>query len=84
MNLRWYIQHLIDQNENKAENPLSEKNWVKQRNWKFIKYVIHRKHSMSPEQLKKKHFKESFKKQHENLDTEEGESNEEKEKSAIS
>ena len=39
--LRWYIQHLIDQNENEAENPLSNQNWMKQTNWKFIKYVIH-------------------------------------------
>ena len=29
-NLRWYIQHLMDQNENEAENPLSEQNWMKQ------------------------------------------------------
>ena len=57
-NLRWYIQHLIDQNEsyNDAENPLSEQNWMNQTNWKVIKYVIHNKHSMTPEQLKKKPF----------------------------
>ena len=50
-NLRWYIQHLIDQNESddEAENPLSEENWMKQTNWKFIKCAIHSKHSMTPE-----------------------------------
>ena len=51
------------------------KNWMKQTNWKFIKYVIHHKHSMTPEQLKKKPFKEIIKIGHEQLDTEEGESN---------
>ena len=40
-NLRWYIQHLIDQSEDEFENSLSEENWMKQTNWKFIKYVIH-------------------------------------------
>ena len=73
-NLRWYIQHLIDQNENEAENLLS---WMKETNCKFIKHVIPHRHSMTPEQLKQKPFKEIFKKQHEKFDTEEGESNEE-------
>ena len=82
--LRWYTQHLIDQNVNESENPLSKENWMKQTNWKFIKYVIHHRHSMAPEQLKQKPFKETFKKQHEKLDTEEGESNEEEEESTIS
>ena len=56
-NLRWYIQHLTDGNE----NPLSHENWMKQTNWKFIEYVIHHKHSMTPEQLKKKPFKQIIK-----------------------
>ena len=64
-NLRWYIQHLMDQKENEAENPLCEQNWMKQTNWKFIKYVIHHKHSRTPEQVKHKPFEEFFKKQHE-------------------
>ena len=83
-NLRWYIQHLIDENEsgNESKNPLSHENWIKQANWKFIKYVIHHRHSMTPEQLKQRPFKESFKKQNEKLDTEEGESNEEEEESS--
>ena len=74
-NLRWYIQHLMDENEDEDENPLNHENWMKQTNRKFIKYVIHHKHSMSPEQLKQKPFNKIFKKQHEKLDTEEGESN---------
>ena len=76
-NLSLYIQHLMDENEDESENPLSEENWMKQTNWKFTMYVIHHKHSMTPEQLKQKPFKEIFKIQHEKLDTEEGESNEE-------
>ena len=51
---------------------ISHENWIKQTNWKFTKFVIHHKHSMTPEQLKQKLFEEIFKKQHEKLDTEEG------------
>ena len=40
-NLRWYIQHLIDESGDEFENPLSEENWMKQTNWKFFKYIIH-------------------------------------------
>ena len=46
-NLRWYIQHLIDESGDEIENPLSEENQMLQTNWKFIKYVIHNKHSMT-------------------------------------
>ena len=42
----------MDENEDENENPINHENWMKQTNWKFIKYVIHRKHSMTPEQLK--------------------------------
>ena len=73
-NLRWYIQHLMDENEDEAQNPLSEENWMKQSNCKFMKYVIHHRHPMTPEQLKEKPFEEIFKNQHEILDTDEGES----------
>ena len=52
--------------------------------WKFIKYVTHHKHSMTPEQFKQKPFKEIIKIGHEKLDAEEGESNEEEEESTIS
>ena len=39
-NLRWYIQHLIDEygSEDEAQNPLSHENWIKHTNWKFIKH----------------------------------------------
>ena len=83
-NLRWYIQHLMDESEDEAQNPLSEENWMKQNNCKFIKYVIHHRHPMTPEQLKQKPFEEIFRIQHEKVDTQEGESNEEEEKSTTS
>ena len=83
-NLRCYIQHLMDESEDEAQNPLSEENWMKQNNCKFIKYVIHHRHPMTPEQLKQKPFEEIFKNQHENVDTDEGESIEEEEKSTTS
>ena len=57
---------------------------MKQNNWKLIKYVIHHRHPMTPEQLKQKLFEEIFKNQHEKLDTDEGESNEEEHKSTTS
>ena len=43
-NLRWLIQHLIDENEYQFDddqwtNPLSESNWTYQTNKTFIKYV---------------------------------------------
>ena len=51
-NLRCYIQHLIDESEDEAQNPLSKQNWMKQNNWEFVKHVIHHRYSMTPEQLK--------------------------------
>ena len=56
-NIRWYIQHLIDGNEYQYDddewtNPLSEINWIFQRNKKFMKYVIFTLQEMTPEQLK--------------------------------
>ena len=78
-NLRWYIQYLMDETEDEAQNPLSEENWMKQNNCKFMKYIIHHRHPMTPEQLKQKPFEEIFKNQHEKVDTEEGESIEEEE-----
>ena len=83
-NLRCYIQHLMDESEDEMQNPLSHENWLKQNSWKFIKYVIHHRHPMTPEQLKQKPFEEIFKNQHENVDTEGGQSNEEEEKSTTS
>ena len=83
-NLRWYIQHLMDESEDKAQNPLSEENWMKQNNCNFIKDVIPHRHPITPEQLKKKPFEESFKNQHENVDTDESTTIEEEEKSTTS
>ena len=84
LNLKWCIQYLTDESEDEDQNPLSEENWMKQNNWKFIKYLIHHRHPMTPEQLKQKPFEEIFKIQHEKVDTEEGESNEEEDKSTTS
>ena len=39
-----------------------------------MKYVIHHRHPITPEQLKQKPFEEIFKNQHEKVDTDEGES----------
>ena len=83
-NLRCYIQHLLDESEVETQNPLSDENWMKQNNWKYIKYVIHHRHPMTPQQLKQKPVEEIFKNQHEKVDTEEGELNEEEEKSTTS
>ena len=75
-NLSWYIQHLIDERGHEFENPFSEKNWMNQTNWKFIKYVNHNKHSMTPKETCQTIIKV---KQHEELDTEDGESNKDEE-----
>ena len=74
----------MDESEDEAQNPLSEENWIKQNNCKFIKYVIHNRHPMTPEQLKQKPFEEIFKNQHDKVDTDEGESIEEEGKSTTS
>ena len=66
-NQRCYIQHLMDESEDENQNPLSEENWMKLNNWKFIKYVIHHRHPMTPEQLIQKPFEEIFKNQHDKL-----------------
>ena len=64
----------MDESEDEAQNPLSEENWMKQNNFKFIKYFIHHRHPMTPEQLKQKPFEEIFKNQHEKVDTDQVES----------
>ena len=74
----------MDESEDQPQNPLSEENWMKQNNSKFIKYVIHHRHPITPEQLKQKPFEEIFKNQHEKVDIDEGESIEEEEKSTTS
>ena len=74
----------MDETEDQHENPLSEENWMKQNSCKFIKYVIHHRHPMTPEQLKQKPFEEIFKNQHQKVDTEKGEPNEAEQKSTTS
>ena len=71
----------MDESEDEAQNPFSEENWMKQNNCKFIKYVIHHRHPMTPEHLKQQPIEEIFKNRHEKVDTDEGEStkNEEEE-----
>ena len=72
--LKMVHKHLMDESEDESQNPLSEDNWMKQNNCKSIKYVIHQRHPMAPEQLKQKPFEEIFKNQHEKVDTDEEES----------
>ena len=49
LHLRWYIQYLMDESEDEAQNPLSKQKGMKQTNGKFMKYVIHHRHPMTPE-----------------------------------
>ena len=84
-NLRWYIQHLVDENEyqdgDKAwTNPLSESNWTYRTNKHFMKYVKFTLQQMTPEQIKQNPITV----QHQKLDTEEGESNTDEQESTIS
>ena len=56
-NLRWYIQHLIDENEYQYDddewtNPLSESYWIYHTNKHFMKYVSFILQEMTPEQVK--------------------------------
>ena len=56
-NLRWYIQHLIDENEylyadDEWTNHLSESNWIYRTNKYFMKYVDFTVKEMLPEQFK--------------------------------
>ena len=58
-NLRWYIQHLMDESgydydcDDYLDNSLSEDNWMCQTRGKFLKYVIYRLHSMNHKHVKK-------------------------------
>ena len=84
-NLRWFIQHLIDENEyqyddNEWTNPLSESNWTYQTNETFMKYVNFTLKEMTPEQIKQNPITV----QHQKLNTEEGESNTNEQESTIS
>ena len=47
----------MDESEDEAQNPLSEENWMKQNNCKFIKYVIYHRHPMiQVGMVRKTHF----------------------------
>ena len=88
-NLRWYIQHLVDEYEyqygdNEWTNPLHESNWTYRANKQFMKYVNFTLKEMTPEQMKMKPIKPIIKvKTNEELDTEEGESNTDEQESTI-
>ena len=89
-NLRWYIQHLVDLREyhygdNQWTNPLHESNWTYRTNKQFMKYVNFTLKEMTPGQMKMKPIKPIIKvNTNEELDTEEGESNEDEQESTIS
>ena len=57
----------MEESEDEAQNPLSDKNWMKQNNCKFIKYVIHHRHPMTPEQLKQNLLKKFLRDNMKNL-----------------
>ena len=89
-NLRWYIQHLVDEYEyqygdNEWTNPLQESNWTCRTNKQFMKYVNFTLKEMTPEQMKMNPIKPIIKvKTNEKLDTEVGESNSDEQESTIS
>ena len=79
-NLRWYIQHLINESgylydDDESNYPLSEDKWMLQTHGKSMKYVLFTLHRMTPEQMKMNPIKPIIKvKTNEELDKEEGES----------
>ena len=89
-NLRWYIQHLVDEYEyqygdNEWTNPLHESKWTYRTNKQFMKYVNFTLKEMTPEQMKINPIKPIIKvNTNEELDTEEGESNTHEQESTIS
>ena len=90
LNLRWYIQHLIHESgylydDDESNYPLSEDKWMLQTHAKFMKYVFYTLHRMTPEQMKMNPIKSIIEvKTYQELDTDEGESIEEEEKSTTS
>ena len=85
-NLRWYIQHLIDENEYQYDddewtNPLRESNWIYNTNKHFMKYVNFTLQQMTPEQIKQNPITVH---PNQNLDTEEEETNTDEQESTIS
>ena len=89
-NIRWYIQHLINESgylydDDESNYRLSEDKWMLQTHGKFMKYVLFNLHRMTPEQMKMNPIKPIIKvKTNEELDTEEGESNTDEQESTIS
>ena len=89
-NLRWFIQHLVDQHEyqygyNQWTNPLHESNWTYITNKQFMNYVNFTLMEMTPQQMKMNPIKPITKvKTNEELDTEEGESNTDEQEATIS
>ena len=86
-NLRWYIQHLINESgylydDDESNYPLSEDKWMLQTHGKFMKYVLFTLHRMTPEQMKMNPIIKL--KTNEELDTEKGESNTDEQESTIS
>ena len=79
-NLRWNIQHLINESgylcdDDESNYPLSEDKWMLQTHAKFMKYVLFTLHRMAPEQMKMNPIKPIIKvKTNEEHDREEGES----------
>ena len=85
-NLRWYIQHLIDEYEYQYDddewtNPLSESNWIYHTNKHFMKYVNFNLQEMTPEQLRQNPITVH---PNQKLDTEVGESNTDEQEPTIS
>ena len=85
-NLRWYIQHLIDENECQYDgdewtNLLSESNWIYRTNKHFMKYVNFTLQEVTPEQIKQNPITVH---PNQKLDSEEGESSTDEQESTIS
>ena len=85
-NLRWYIQHLIDETEYQYDDDeqtylVTESNWIYQTNTTFMKYVNFTLQEMTPEQLKQNPITAHS---NQKLDTEEEESNTDEQESTIS
>ena len=82
-NLRWYIQHLINESgylydDDESNYPLSEDKWMLQTHGKFMKYVLFTLHRMTPEQMKMNPIKVKTNEE------EKGESNTNEQESTIS
>ena len=88
--LRWYIQHLIHESgylydDDESNYPLSEDKWMLQTHGNFMKYVFYTLLRMTPEQMKMNPIEPIIKvKTYPEIDTDEGESTEEEEKSTTS